>query len=239
MLISTKAIVLNAIKYGESDLIVKCFTDEEGSKSYLLRGILKSKKGKLKPAYFQPLTQLKLTANHKTDNSLSSIKEVEIVNHYTSTFNDIRKQAITLFLSEVLVYCVQEEEQNKSLYRYIESSLIWLDINSNITNFHLYFLINLTKYLGFYPDKINTNANYFDLNEGLFLDFQPKFEYISGENLIILKQLLGIDFDELDLIQINSKIRHEFLTIIIRYFELHLSGFRKPKSLSVLKSVFS
>lgn len=239
MLTTIKAIVLNAIKYGEADLIVKCFTYEAGTKSYLLRGILKSKKGKLKPAYFQPLTQLKITANHKLGNKLNSIREVEIVNHYTSIFNDIPKQAITLFISEILVSCVQEEEQNESLYHYIENSLIWLDLNSNIANFHLYFLINLTKYLGFYPDKTNINGSFFDLNEGLFLDFQPKFEYISGEKLTILKQLLGIDFDELDLIQINSKMRYEFLTIIIRYFELHLSGFRKPKSLSVLKSVFS
>ena len=48
MVIATKAIVLSSLKFGDSDLIVKCFTASSGLKSYLLRNILKSKKGKLK-----------------------------------------------------------------------------------------------------------------------------------------------------------------------------------------------
>lgn len=239
MLVTTKAIVLNAIKYGDSNLIVKCYTELEGSKSYLLRGVLSSKKGKLKTAYFQPLTQLKIVANHNNKGTLNSIKEVQVINHYKTVFTNITKQSIVFFLSEVLTYSIQEEENNVELYQFLEASLGWLDSNEKIANFHLYFLLNLTKYLGFYPETNNSKFEYFDLTEGGFVNTSPKFEYISGNDLEAFKKLLGIHFDALDKIEFNAKTRQQVLTILIRYFELHLSGFRKPKSLTILKSVFN
>ena len=143
MLVTTKAIVLNAIKYGDSNLIVKCYTELEGSKSYLLRGVLSSKKGKLKTAYFQPLTQLKIVANHNNKGTLNSIKEAQVINHYKTVFTNITKQSIVFFLSEVLTYSIQEEENNTELYQFLEASLGWLDSNEKIANFHLYFLLSL------------------------------------------------------------------------------------------------
>ncbi len=77
MLITTKGIVFSAIKYGEADLIVKCFTQKHGVKTFLLRGILKSKKGKLKASLFQPLTQLEMVASHKDKGTLEYIKEAK------------------------------------------------------------------------------------------------------------------------------------------------------------------
>ena len=238
MIVTTKAIVLNSIKYGDNNLIVRCYTKKEGTKSYLLRGILSSKKGKLKPAHFQPLTQLKLTANHNNKGTLNSIKEVEIVNHYKTIFTNITKQSITFFLSETLTYSIQEEEENTELYEYLETSLIWLDTHQKTTNFHLLFLLNLTKYLGFYPEIKYSKYDYFDLQEGRFLQYPPKFNFISGSDLNEFKRILGINFEALDKIAFNAKSRQQVLTILIRYFELHLSGFRKPKSLEVLKTIF-
>lgn len=239
MLVSTKAIVLNAIKYSDFDLIVKCYTYDYGVKSYLLKGILKSKKGKLKTAYFQPFTQLKIIAKHNNKGNLNSIREAEVTNHYFNIFNDIKKQSIIIFLSELLSNCLQEEEENNDLYNYLEGALNWLDKHSSIGNFHIVFLLNLTKYLGFYPKIENLQSNYFNLSEGVFTNTKPTYENIYGTELMFFKQLLGTDFDELGIIEINSKNRQELLAIIIRYFELHLSGFKKPKSLSVLKSVFN
>ncbi len=238
MIVTTKAVVLNAIKYGDNNLIVKCYTKKEGAKSYLLRGILSSKKGKLKPAYFQPLTQLKIVANHNKKGKLNSIKEVELINHYTTIFGDIIKQSVALFLSEILNYAIQEEENNEALYEYLESSLLWFDTHDKTVNFHLLFLLNLTKYLGFYPKMNNSNYNYFDLSEGQFSEFTSKTNTISGVELTKFKRLLGIKFDTIDTIKFNSKDRQQVLSILIQYFELHLSGFRKPKSLEVLKSIF-
>jgi len=238
MIINTKAIVISSIKYGDHHLIVKCFTEQEGAKSYLLRGILSSKKKKIKAAYFQPLTQLNIVVNHKNNQTLHTIKEVEINNHYTSLSVDIYKQSIVLFLSEVLNYSIQEEEESLPLYKYLELAFSWLDSNKSISNFHLVFLLNLTKYLGFYPELNNSSFNYFDLTEGSFTNHLPKFNFIKGDDLIEFRKLLGINFDAIETIKFNSKSRQQVLSILIQYYELHLNGFRKPKSLEVLKALF-
>ena len=100
------------------------------------------------------------------------------------------------------------------------------------------FLLNLTKYLGFYPELNNPDYNYFDLSEGNFTNQLPKFNFIKGDNLVEFKKLLGINFDTIDAVKFNSKSRQQVLSILIQYYELHLNGFRKPKSLEVLKALF-
>jgi len=238
-LISTKAIVLSSIKYGDTSLIVKCFTQKEGIKTYLIRGVLKSRKGKIKAAYFQPLTQLHIDANHNNKGNLNSLKEVHVIHPYKSIYTNIFKQTIVLFLSEILNSTIQEEEENTLLFSFLESSLAWLDTHDKISNFHLFFLLQLTKYLGFYPDIANADSQYFNLSEGVFSQSSFEKNVINGDDLIQFKKLLGINFDTIDLIRFNKKERQQVLQIIIQYFELHLDGFRNPKSLSVLETVFS
>ncbi|CAA0152330.1 DNA repair protein RecO [Tenacibaculum maritimum] len=237
--ISTKSIVLSALKYSDSSLIVKCFTEEEGVKSYMLRGVLKSKKGKLKAAYFQPLTQLQITASHNNKKTLNSIKEAQIINPYNTIYTSIIKQSIVLFLSEVLSGVIREEEENIQLYRYVETALIWLDTHDSISNFHLLFLLNLSRYLGFYPDVSNEQKQHFSLIEGSFTDVAYEKLIISGDELSQFKKLLGINFDSIEKVSFNKSERQKVLRMIIRYFELHLEGFRKPKSLDVLETIFS
>lgn len=240
MILTTKAIVLSSIKYGDNNLIVKCYTEKEGSKSYLLRGVLSSKKGKVRKSYFQPLTQLIIVANHNNKGKLNSIKEVEVVHHYQSLYIDIVKQSIILFLSEVLNLSLQEEEINEGLYQYLETSILWLDTHDKSPNFHLLFLLNLTMYLGFYPDASNQSFEYFDLDEGCFSKRSTSFtNSISGIELVNFKMLLGTNFDDLYNVELNAQSRQQILKILIRYFELHLSGFKTPKSLEVLKAVFN
>jgi DNA repair protein RecO (recombination protein O) len=238
MIETTKAIVINTIKYGDTSLIATCYTQSKGLKTYMLKGILSSKKSKIKTAYFQPLMQLNLTANHNNKGTLNSIKEIEVVNFYHSIYSDIKKQSIALFLAEVLYYSIKEEEQNISLFEYLETSLLWLDTHDSIANFHLLFLLNLTKYLGFHPETNSLDLQYFDLLEGRFND-KNKFNSISGEKLTQFKRLLGINFEVLHELNFNSVNRQMILSILIQYFELHLSGFRKPKSLDVLKAIFN
>lgn len=237
MLVTTRAIVLSSVKYSDSDLIVKCYT-QEGLKSYMLKSILKSKKGKLKAAYFQPLTQLELVAKHNNKGNLNFIKEVRISYPYNSIAFDIVKQSIVLFLSEVLSKSIHEEEVNIQLFDYIETALIWLDTHDDIANFHLLFLLNLTRHLGFYPERETTDSLFFDLTEGRFTNSIPRNNVVTGENLTYLKALLGINFEGLDTLKLNSSARQSILDVLIQYFELHLPGFNKPKSLAILKTVF-
>ena len=238
-IINTKAIVLSSLKYGDSSLIVRCFTQKEGIKTYLIRGVLKAKKGKIKAAYFQPLTQLNIEANHNNKGNLNSLKEVHVINPYKSIYSTIFKQTIVLFLSEILSSSIQEEEENTHLFSFIETSLIWLDTHDQISNFHLLFMLNLSKYLGFYPDVSDIENQYFNLVDGGFMESTLEKEVIYGGDLDQFKKLLGTNFDTVETVKFSKRERQQVLSIIIRYFELHLDGFRNPKSLGVLETVFS
>ena len=239
MLVTTKAIVISKLKYKDNDLIVKCYTEHFGVQSYLLRGVLKSKKGKLRIAYFQLLSQLEIVVNYRESKSLHSINDVKPLVIYQTIHVNVAKSAIVMFLAEVLTGILKEEEQNLTLFSYINTTLHWLDINDDFSNFHLLFLLNLTKQLGFYPDVKNSDLDYFNLEEGKFQAKKTNNHCISGDKLTQLKMLLGINFDTLNIIKINSKKRQEFLYMILLYFELHLGSLKKPKSLQVLNQVFA
>ncbi|MFB9055517.1 DNA repair protein RecO [Mariniflexile ostreae] len=239
MLVTTNAIVLSKLRYADNDLIVKCYTQQLGVVSFLLRGVLKSKKGYNKIAYFQPLSQLQLHIDYKDNRSLHSIKETKLNYTYSSLHTHVFKSAIVMFLAEVLSNILQEEEQNETLYHYLETSLSWLDIHNDFANFHLLFLLKLTKYLGFYPEDTNLNNNYFNLLTGTF-ETKPIGKYtVSGDNLEVLKRLLITKFDMLSLIKINGSQRQSFLNMMLLYFELHTGGFKTPKSLQILNQVFN
>lgn len=237
--VHTKAIVLSSLKYGDTSLIVKCFTEESGLKSYLVRGVLKAKKKGIKSAYFQPLHQLQIVANHNTKSHLHSLKEVHVHQPYKSIYSDVVKQSIVLFLSEVLVNSIQEEEQNSDLFSYLENALLWLDLHDKIANFHLVFLLNLSNFLGFYPNKADANALGFDLLEGNFSNNTLNKNVISGNEFYQFKKLLGINFDAITEVSYSKTERHLVLKTIIKYFKLHLGNFKDPKSLQVLETVFS
>lgn len=238
MLVTTRALVISALKYGEADLIVKCFTEEAGLKTYLLRSILKSKKGKLRTAMFQPATQLEIVAMHKDKGTLESIREAKVTQPYVSLHTDILKSSIVLFLSEMLRNAIQEEEENRPLFAYLEHAFLWLDLHTNTANFHLLFLLELTKYLGFYPETSGVGQPHFNLESGNFEAVETRYS-ISEENLETLKALLGINFDALPTLKLNQKRRASFVNMLLSYYELHLHSFRKPKSLAVLSALFN
>ena len=238
MQVTTKAIVFSSLKYGDTSLIVKAYTESDGLKTYLLKGVFASKKGKLKAAYFLPLMQLEIVASHKNKGTLEGIREAKVVHPYSSLHTDIIKNSLVLFLAEMLGNSIQEHEQDIALYNYLEYSFLWLDEHSVNPNFHLLFLLNLTKYLGFYPDTSFAHLPYFDLQEGSFTATPSLNPMLHGENLTGFNALLGINFDALPTIKIRKAQRHELLKTVILYFQLHLHGFRKPRSLEVLNAVF-
>lgn len=238
MQVTTKAIVLSSLKYGDTSLIVRAYTASDGLKSYVLKGVLAAKKGKVKTAYFQPLTQLELVAIHKNKGTLESIREAKVHYPYKTVHSDLAKNALTLFLAEMLGNSIFEEERNEPLFLYIENALQWLDNNREVANFHLVFLVGLTQYLGFYPDTSDRAAPYFDLGEGRFTHTLSLNPVIKEDNATFFKQLLGTNFDDMNAIRLRKRNRQELLKSIILYYEFHVSGFRKPKSLAILNEVF-
>jgi len=239
MLASTKAIVLSKLKFKDSDVIVKCYTKEFGVKSYLLRNILKSKKGKLKIAYFQELTILDLETDQRDGRSLQYIKELKLAYHYHSVHTNVVKSTIAMFLSEILSTILKEEEGNTELFQFLETSFVWFDQSDTDASFHLMFLIELTKYLGFYPNLHHIESDFFNLESGRFQKAESGLFCIDGEKLIFLKALLGIKFDANKKLNITNNQKRELLDMILIYYNLHLDSFKKPKSIDVLNQVFS
>lgn len=238
-LTSTKAIIFNALKFSDTSLIIKCYTKEFGLVSFLLRGILKPKKKGMKAGYFQPLNQLELTYNHQKNKQLQNLKEAHVTYPYQTIFRDVKKQAIVMFLAEVLTSVIREEEENSGLYDFLEASFLWLDVHDKTSNFHLFFLVNLTKFLGFYPDRQSFDCNGFNLEEGRFTNAVVGNHILREKELFLFKKLLGINFDAISEISYSNKERRESLELILRYYKLHVNSFKSPKSLPVLEAIFS
>jgi DNA repair protein RecO (recombination protein O) len=239
MLISTTAIVLSKIRYKDYDLIIKCYTKDFGVCTYLIKNALKTKKSKFKPAYFQSLSILDIEVDHKNNRSLQYFKDVKLHFNFRTLHTNVIKSTMVMFLSEVLSNILIEEEKNISLYNFLEKTLIWFDESDTNTNFHLIFLIKLTKYLGFYPEYTQNETQYFNLEEGKFQFKKTGVFCVSGNNLVLLRNLLGIKFDESKSLTINSIQKREFLNMILLYFKLHLDGFKQPKSVTILNQVFN
>ncbi|KAF2332719.1 DNA repair protein RecO [Flavobacterium nitrogenifigens] len=237
MLVKTKAIVISSLKFQEKSLIVKCFTLSSGLKSYFVRDAFSSRKASQKIAYFQPFSILEIEAVHKNKGTLENFKEIKTAVPFQSIHTDIVKSTMVMFLSEMLHYSIQEEEKNEQLFLFLETALTWLDHHDEISNFHLILLLEITKYLGFYPDLSEVNLPFFEMNEGIFTLFQNG-NVLSEHETNLFKKLLDLKFDN-DQKVFHVLERQILLRILIDYYSLHLEGFKKPKSLEILKEVFS
>ncbi len=239
MVVATKAIVFSALKYSEADLIVSCFTEEAGIKSYMLRGVFKSKKSVIRVSYFQPLMQLDIVANHKNKGTLEYIKEVKVVQPYKTLHTNIVKMGVVMFIAEMLKSSIKEEEKNTALYNFIEESINWLDEAEEISNFHISFLLQLTTFLGFYPDTSDKDAPFFNLLEGYFENFETSHYSISGLSIEALKKFLHKNLDETAIIKLSKSERATTVDLLLKYYELHIQSFQTPKSLAVLGQLYS
>jgi DNA repair protein RecO (recombination protein O) len=237
MLVKTKAIVISSIKYQEKSLIVKCITHSDGLKSYFVPNAFSAKKSNQKIAYFQPMSILEIEANHKNKGTLEHFKEIKLAHAYQTISTNIVKSTIVMFLSEIIHHSIHEEEKNENLFDFLESALHWLDAHDEMANFHLILMFELTKFLGFYPDTSEFELKYFDTKEGIFSLFQGT-NCLSEHETYLFKKLIDLKFDS------NQKVfagveRQILLKILLDYYSIHLDGFKKPKSLEVLKEVFA
>ena len=237
MLVKTKAIVISSLRYQEKSLIVKCFTQSDGLKSYFVQSAFSGKKSNQKIAYFQPLTILEIEASHKNKGTLEHFKEIKLATAYQTINTDVIKSTIVIFLSEILHNCIKEEEKNESLFTFLETALLWLDTHEETSNFHLILLLEITKFLGFYPDVSEIENNFFEMKDGIFSPFLGT-SCLTQHETHLFKKLISLKFDS------NQKVfagieRQILLKILLDYYTIHLDGFKKPKSLDVLKEVFA
>lgn len=238
MVTSTSAIVLSKIRYKDNDIIAKLYTKEYGAISFIVKGRQNSKKNKIKFVYFQELTILEIQFNYNSKRDLQYIKDIEIKHNYMSSHSDLVKASVIIFLSEVLSNIITHQKRETQLYNYIEQSLIWYDTNKFNPYFHMIFLLELTRYLGFYPDTLNNNFKYFNPEEGAYEKLKTSKHSITGDSLNLLNQILGIKFDSNPLPTLNSDDKMEVLNIILVYYKLHNNNFKPIKSLEIVKNIF-
>jgi DNA repair protein RecO (recombination protein O) len=220
MLQKTRAIVLNIVKYGESGLIVQLFTENFGRQSFIIHGIRK-KKGKFNYLLFEPLSLLDLDIYYKETRNLQTLKEAKqsIILHRLPF--DIKRSSIAIFLSEILYRCLREIEPNKLLFNYLFHAIQILDMTEQgVENFHLIFLIQLSKFLGIYP-KNNTEL----------------YQYKTTKGMQLI-DLLEYSLQDIGNLKIERTNRLDLLDRLIDYYRDHLEGLGEIKSLQVLHEVF-
>jgi DNA repair protein RecO (recombination protein O) len=239
----TKGIVLRTVKYGETSVIVTIFTELFGAQSYLVNGVRTStKKGSGKANLFQPSAILDMVVYHNDLKNLQRIKEFRWGYLYQHILSDVRKNAVALFMVELLTKCLKQPEANPDLFHFAEDSFLHLDESSNVVvaNFPLFFALHLPVFFGFrFTDNYSNEKPFLDLQEGRFVHEQPLHpHFLEDKQALITSQLLKImQPEELEDIKLNHDFRRNLLFVYETYYALHIQDFGTMKTLPVLKEV--
>lgn len=237
-ILETKAIVLSSLKYGDTSLIIRCYTQDFGLKSFIAKGVF-SKKKRNTSLYF-PLAEIDLSFQPKSnEQQLVFLKSAQTAYYYESLHFHPIKSAIVFFLAEILNLVLKEEADNPELYFYIENSLKEFDQKKDdFADFHLVFLIQLSYFLGFYPN-LEIDGNLFDLENGFFTNSNSSINMLKADETVLFKKLLELHFSEDSKNTFNQSQRSLLLEILVKYYQIHTNNFKKPKSLQVLHELFS
>ena len=240
----TKGIVLRAIKYGETSLVVTVFTELFGVQAYLVNGVRTAKKAGAKAALYQPGAILEMEVYHNDLRSMHRIKEANWAFLYQHILSNVVKNSITLYMMELLYKTLKQPEENTDLFYFCEDALQQLDAAPNkiAANFALYFTLHLTHFFGFrINDPESEDPLYLDMEEGNFTDHQPIHSFfLEGENVSLTAELLKImQPHELDQLKLHHDKRRELLLKYQQYYALHIQDFGQMKTLSVLFELFS
>ncbi len=241
MLHKTRGIVFRVTDFGETSVVVKIYTELFGLQGFLVNAVRK-KNAKVKQNVLHPLSLVDLVVYHKERKGLHRVAEVRSNPALQHIPFHIVKNSFTLFIDEVLCKSIKEEEPNQQLFDFLFHSIQLLDLQSPVNNdFHLCFLIRLTRYLGFYPtENYSEEEEIFNLREGIFQPGIPShMNYMDAIQSEIFFSLLksSPDFSAGLSVPINQK---RMLTEkILEYYRLHVTGFSEIKSLKVLEEVWS
>lgn len=245
MIATTKGIVLRSVKYGETSLVVTIFTELFGLQSYLVNGVrTTSKKGASKASLFQPAAILELVAYHNEFNKLQRLREYKWEFLYQHILSDVRKNAVALFIIELLGKCLKQPEANAELFYFTEDALHHLDeANDAVTaNFPLFFALHLAVFFGLrIGGQFSEEKNFLDLHEGQFTQTQPSHQnYLFDKEAAAVSELLKImQPQELEQVQLNQEMRRRILYSLEQFYALHVPEFSSLKTLPVLREIMS
>lgn len=235
----TRALVLRYHKYTDSSLVVHFFTEELGRIACIVQGVV-SKKGRSKIAYFHPLNQLTLDISYKQNRDLQRITDMQAVYLLNQAPLSMVKVALTSFVAEFLYRVLREEEKNYDLFAYVNNGLQYVEMDDTyLANFHLVFMLHLSKYIGIYPENnFAVDRPYFNLTSGSFTGNNKLPENTQRELSYCIHQALLSNFENMHTLPFNGHVRSQLLDTISRYYQYHLEGIGTIKSLEILKSIF-
>lgn len=239
MLFTSRAIVIRTVKYAETSIIAKLYTEKFGMQSYMVRGVRKNtKSATFKPAQLMNLNLLEIVAFHKQTVDLQNIKEIRCQPALHQLHTDFIKTSIGMFMSEVINKCIVTEEPDEALFGFLHQCIVDLDSGTHsVSLFPCWFLIHLSSYLGFEPKGEVSNNEVFDMENGVF---RKEEEYIADK---IPYPLSGILFElqqeEAHSLNTTSTAtqRHELLQLLITYYKLHHLNIGEIRSHHILHEV--
>ena len=240
MLTKTEAIVLHSFKYGETRIIVDMLTRQQGRLAFIV-SLPKSAKGRMKKQLFQPLTLLDIEADLRPKLQLQKLGDARLAAPYATIPFEPSKLTISLFLAEFLYHATKGEQQNEPLFDYVRSSLQWLDgCSQSVANFHLVFVMRLSRFLGFYPNLEDyTPGSHFDLRASVFcLDAPVHRDFLLPQEAEKLQLMMRMDYATMHLFALSRHDRQRLLDVALTYYRLHLPAFPELRSLPVLQSLY-
>ena len=234
-----RGIVLGTLKYGEKGVVVHMLTDVCGRQSYMVQGVRPTARGS-KMALLQPMFAVEFEGLTSTKMSMHRLKDLVPGMVLQSTPFDVRKSTMALFMAEVLYRLVKESEPGSELFDFVWASVGALDaLEEGIANFHLWFLANLSRPLGFSPDNEYMDGAWLDIRDGHFThNVLIPSASLSPENARILHDMLECDIRYLGEIGLNREERASFLEAMLKYYTFHLDAINSVESLRILKEVF-
>ena len=241
MMIKTKAIVLRQLKYGDSSLIVDMFTEQMGRLSFIIR-IPKTQKGKLKKQLFQPMTILDMEFDYRQRADMQRLRDARIAIPFAGIPFDAVKMSISIFLAEFLYYCTRDEQENTPLYQYIENSIVWLDTAGQAyANFHLVFMMRLSRFIGFYPNLDDyVDGCYFDLRNASFTLTAPLHpDFLRPTEAARINTLIRMNYESMHLFRLNRQERNRITDLVLAYYRLHVPNMPELRSFDVMRELFA
>lgn len=233
----TKGIVLHTIRYSETSVIAKIYTEKFGLLSFLVKGI-RAAKSKSKASMMQPLTILDMEISYREARGLQYIKEYSRGYNYTSVQFDTLKSTIAMLLLEVITKAIREHEPNEEVFEFIRESFITLDKDEQLNpDFHLLFLLSFARYLGFAPhNNYNALDKYFEMQEGIFVSSEYGGTVLNKHDSKLLTHLLNTPLYRHTDIKLSRIDRQAILRNLIKYYQLHLENFNL-KSPDILETL--
>lgn len=241
MLERSLGIVLHQLRYNDESVIVNIYTQLHGNVGFLVK-MPKQRRSNVKTQLLRPLNVLELVFDFRPNQTLQRIRDLKLHISYESMPYDHIKGTVSLFLSEFLYYALKHELENHNLFQYLCNSLQWFDRSEKgLANFHLVFLMRLTRFLGFWPNVQDyVQGMVFDLRDATMVSVLPAHgQYLDAKESALLPRLLRMDYATMHLFRFNRQQRARVLDALVDYYRMHIPEFPELKSLDVLRTVFS